>query len=458
MSNMKKINSIYKDILSKVKYDSMNERYYIDIYDYVLYRLNKKQFMKLERICKENNIYLEKLPKIISYKDSDMLFNKLDELKKEISVCSDNEIVNKLNMEIDKIRTMIFEGYQQLIYRFIVMVFNDLDKSMYKDDVIQNCYICLINAIDNFDLTKGVSFRTYLYNYVSNNIIRNGIYANKEMISNSDLVKLIEVRERLEVDRIEITMERLIKETGFDEDRINDLLTLENFLYPDNIEELIGLEQNNDIDYEIDKCIFRELLLKIIDTLPSVIQKEIVIRYYGLDGMGSMNTIELSKEMGINRQLVHYHLSNALDNLKEYNRLKYIKELVCGYTDCEFRDEDVFKNNSKIKYEQLELYLLKQLPYDELLDLISLIEAKNREALSIYLGINNVGVSVDDITKNLGVSFNTYLDRRKRGLISLRKLINEKYIIGNENKDINDSMDYLMYRYLNGSKKRVRSR
>ena len=69
---MNKINSIYKDILSKVKYDSMNERYYIDIYDYVLYRLNKKQFMKLEGICKENNIYLEKLPKIISYKDSDM--------------------------------------------------------------------------------------------------------------------------------------------------------------------------------------------------------------------------------------------------------------------------------------------------------------------------------------------------------------------------------------------------
>ena len=56
MSNLKRINSIYEDILSKVKYDYLYERYYIDVKDYAGYSFTKKQYALLMDECKKRNI------------------------------------------------------------------------------------------------------------------------------------------------------------------------------------------------------------------------------------------------------------------------------------------------------------------------------------------------------------------------------------------------------------------
>ena len=49
----------HKEIFPKVRYDEMLQQYRINIGDYILLRLTKRQFGVLERICQKNNIYLD---------------------------------------------------------------------------------------------------------------------------------------------------------------------------------------------------------------------------------------------------------------------------------------------------------------------------------------------------------------------------------------------------------------
>ena len=50
------------------------------------------------------------------------------------------------------------------------------------------------------------------------------------------------------------------------------------------------------------------------------------------------------------------------------------------------------------------------------------------------------------------------MQRKKDGLRILRRLFKERYINNNSNKDINTTLDYLMYNYLNKPKIKTRKK
>ena len=54
---------LLKEVFTKVKYDKLNDRYYIALEDYGFLNLDPPQLILLKNMCKENNIYLETLPK-----------------------------------------------------------------------------------------------------------------------------------------------------------------------------------------------------------------------------------------------------------------------------------------------------------------------------------------------------------------------------------------------------------
>lgn len=472
MSNLKRIGSIYDDILSKVEYDDVNERYYIDVFDYALFSFDKKNYAKFMMVCNENDIFLEVMPKILNDSKSHELFRNVKKIKEKLNNCSDLLMVKNYEKELCDLRTKLFEGHQLMIWRIIGINFPNIKESMYRDDIIQMGYVYLIRAIDNFDVDKAPSFDWYLSNYVLNNVFRDIKYIDKNIISNRDLIRLLEVRNKLYKDKGKlITLDDLVLETDFGVDKIRKMFTFEELIYFDDVcgmEDLVF--EREVIDYDdlyfdgmLDKYIcdnvFRESLIKIINTLSNELQRDVIIKYYGLDGNGALNTIEISKLFGITRQLAHYSLSEGLDNLRHPLRLKYIKELIEGYTESEFISEDIGeKEIEKNKYEQLELFLLNQLPSEELLEMISLIDCSCQESVLSYLGLVNGDLSYFDKIKKLGISVNTYLKRRDEGLVKLRKIINERYVCNSKNEDIKDLLDYLMYRYLNGFKGKVRIR
>ena len=176
MSLTTNVARFHKEIFPKVRYDKILEQYRINIGDYILLRLTKRQFGVLERICKKNNIYLEKIPEQLSVQESEILFKKLHNLKQELKNTSDSERKQELENQIDKIRTNVFEGHLKMLYVIIYTAFPNLEDNQYKDDILQSAYIYLLNHIDIYNpLISDNTFRNFFCNYAKKHIIENSI-------------------------------------------------------------------------------------------------------------------------------------------------------------------------------------------------------------------------------------------------------------------------------------------
>lgn len=59
----------------------------------------------------------------------------------------------------------------------------------------------------------------------------------------------------------------------------------------------------------------RAVLQALVETLP-LVQRRVVVAYYGLDGQGGCSTGELGRRWGCSRQAIHYHLQRARAHLR----------------------------------------------------------------------------------------------------------------------------------------------
>lgn len=453
----------YKEIFPKVKYDKMLEQYKISLIDYISLKLTKKQFRLLEKICNQNNIFLEKLPELLSIKDTEKLFTRLKYLKDNIEKLSDIKEKETYTNEIFKIRTTLFEGHQQLIYRIIAINIPNLEQSDNKEDIIQSGYIHLLRAIDNYNIDKGIIFRQYIWNYVSNNLLRDSLCIQTGTYMNKELNLIVNARERI----INPTIETLSKETGIEESRIEELLVLSHLLNPENIEEMSEIEENNveliddEMEEQIHQNLLRELLISIIETLPNTNQQKVLLMNYGLIGESPLSEVQISEKLEMFRQRTHQHKEDALYILKNSMRIKYIKELVEGYTQIELSKDYKLPEIDKddLLYEKLELFLLKQLPHEELQEFIQTIDDKYCKVFEYYLELTKeANIPTSEKIKKLGISSSTYMKRIREGLIKIRRLIEEKHVKNNSNENIKNSLDYLMYNYLNKSMQKIKKR
>lgn len=448
MISTKNIEKIYIELISKIRYDSINNIYYIDILDYLKYNLTQKEIKELKIICNKNNILLITLPKILTQKETNLLFDKLIILKEQLNIESNNLKKEQLAKEIYSIRTNIFLGHQLIVYRILLNIYPDIINSQDKEDIIQSGYIDLINAIDSFDPKKAVSFRWYLYQYTSSHIKRTTFYIN------NDLIKLIETREILKEN---ITIEELSQKTKLTETRIKELLVLEQILNPDNIEDINEFSDDNIIELQIYNNIFKELIKMIIETLPNKKQQQVLKLYYGIDNNIARNTNEIAKILGLLRQRVEQHKQDGMDILRHPTRARYIKEIIETYTKDEYQLLKYIETNTILKdktYEQLELFLLSRLPKQELYELINSLNKKYHKVLLTHFELINNEYSYIKKIELLEISINTYLKLKKIGLERLRNIIIEKYSLDKNNE--NSYLDFLMYSYLNQTKIKVK--
>lgn len=462
----------HTEIFPKVKYDQMIGKYKINVSDYILLNLTRRQLKVLERICIKNNILLEKLPEVISIKETDILFTRLNYLKEQIIKYPNDKDTDKNKQEIFKIRTKLFEGHQELIYKILISNIPDLEKSSYKEDIIQSGYENLVRAIDNYNIekSKSTTFRWYLNTYISSKILRSVAYIKKEQYANIDLSKIKASREKLQKELgIIPTITKLSTETGLEETRIKDLLVLEQLLNADSIEEIIENEETTNIDLidyteeeQIYQKLFKDLIMLIIDTLPNDYQKQAIILYYGLNDEYPKSDPQIAKILGLSRQRAEQHRIDAINNLRNPIRAKYIKELVQGYTKISLLKENSnisFIDQNDSSYEKLEVFLSQFLPPEDLIETIMQLEEKYQKILLSHFRLtNDRTLSYPDKIQELGISTSTYLKRKKDGLAKMRQILTKKYILDNQNKDTKYLLDYLMYNYLNKSKVKTRTK
>jgi len=460
----------YKHIFPNIIYDKNLGQYRLNLTAYIPYRLNKRQTGVLERICIKNNIYMEKLPEKLSISEAETLFLKLKSLKEQLKR---NNLSNKEKLTIEKdiykIRTTIFEGHQYLIYKLIMDTYPDLESSQYKEDIIQSCYEYLLHAIDSYDIDKSnnQNFRWYLRVYTTKNIIRN----IKKIINsgkNSDLKNIIDINYQEEEKTGSIpTQEELSILTDLSVQRIKELQTLELILNAESIEELIESEyQEIDSTFDLEEIVNRKLLqdqlILLIDTLPGERQKEVIKLYCGFGKNTSYRTQEIANILGMFRQMVDQHRDNAVESLSDPTRLKYIKKLYENYLNIQLPnidEEQLIIDEETLAYEKLERTLFRSFPKDKLISMINEIDVKYQRVLLIHLDLTGEQYETfKDRVKASKVSVATYMQRKKDGLRILRRLFKERYINNNSNKDINTTLDYLMYNYLNKPKIKTRKK
>lgn len=446
----------YNHILPKIIYDPVLEKYRLNLTAYIPYGLNKRQTGVLERICIKNNIYMEKLPEKLSINEIEELFLKIKKLKEQKNIDE---------QEIYKLRNKIFESNQSLIYQIIMEYYPDLESSPYKEDIIQSGYELLLHAIDRYDIDKSnqQNFRWYLHVYTSKNIIRNIISIINEG-QNKDLTNIITIRNQEEENRGVIpTNEELSILTNLSLERIDELLTLEAILNAESIEELKEneIESTFDLEETVNRKLLQEKLIKLIEILPNENQKEVIKLYCGLDRKDSYRIKEITIMLDMFRQRVDQHRNDAIALLSHPTRLKYIKELYEGYSDIVLptNDEELTIDQYELVYEKLEKHLFTLFPKDELISLINEINPKYQKVLLVHFDLTNeLYETYEDRVKAAKTSSATYMQRKKEGLQQLRKLFEEKYVLNNSNENINTTLDYLMYNYLNKPKIKTRKK
>lgn len=451
----------YKEIFPKLEYDQNLGKYKLNLTAYIPSNLNKRQTGVLERICIKNNIIMEKLPEKITISETEELFIKMKSLKEEIESSNDLEVKKQKEKEYYAIRTKIFESHQHLVYKLIMDTYPDIESSPYKEDIIQSCYEYLLHAIDNYDSNKSnQNFRWYLHMYVSKNIIRTITYIKNNGL-NQDLINIMNIRENEIIQGNNPDNQTLSTLSGLSETRVEELLTLEQILNAENIENLQAFEyQESDFDLEeiVNRKILREKLVKILETLSNEKQIEVIKLYCGLDKLDSYKIIEIAKILDVSRQRADQHRDKAIKFLSEPIRLKYIKELYEGYSDIDLSQiEELSIDETSLVYEKLETILFQYINKEKLISLIELLDKKYKNVLLVHFELTDDQFnSILDKPRKLNISLYTYLQRRKEGLSKLRKLFQEQYVNNNPNKDINTTLDYLMYNYLNKPKTKTK--
>lgn len=455
----------HREVFPKVRYDGMLEQYRINIGDYILLNLTKRQFGVLERICQKNNIFLEKIPKILSVPESSELFTKFQELKRELENDLDYQTKQTIEAQIKQIRNKLFEGHLKLLYIALYKNIPNLEESIYKEDILQSAYICLLNHIDIYNpQVTNKSFRQFFWDYTANNIIKAAIYIQNNSV-NVDYNVMLNAKRKLEQPDL-IAPEELSQSTRLETHRINELMTLEQILNASSLEELVSKEElsqdllDNSQEEQTYLAIFKELLILIIETLPNQMQKDIVIKRYGLDGEEPKKFEQITEVLGLsNRQRVQQINNDALEHLQNSTRAKYIKELVQGYSPiCLSKELEILPiDEESIDYEKLEIYLMKRIPKEELLELIMELDIKYRGLLlSLFELTEEKYTSKEEIYQKNGINYKKYLELKQKGLFHLRTQIKYKYVINNPNENINSVLDYLMYNYLSKGRSKIK--
>ena len=198
----------------------------------------------------------------------------------------------------------------------------------------------------------------------------------------------------------------------------------------------------------------------MLETLPNNLQKEVLIHRYGLNGNEPQKFEQIAANLGIsNRQRAQQLNAEAISNLQNTMRSKYLKELVEGYSEMSFNQELAISpiNEQSTAYETLELFLMKYFKKEELIEFIMLLDVKYRDSLLSHFELNGyTNMTNEEKSRKLGISLGKYQELKRKGLHNLRILIKHKYIVNNPNESINTVLDYLMYNYLYKGRTKVR--
>ena len=228
----------------------------------------------------------------------------------------DNETLVKRIQQGENVNDNMMQLYNQnigLLYRALKR-YNGYDNIIDKDDLIQEAYIYLYEAVSRYEADKGVKFTTYLTNSIKWNIGRD--MRNKRAIKlpeyiYTDISKYMRFLEEYtkEHDK-QPTDKEVIERLGISESRLKTVKNAVNMVGISSMDKLINddmtigdtIKDYNDdiqeIENNIDKDILKTELWKIVESV--LTEEEIkLLKLRFIDGL----TLEkCGKQIGVSKQ------------------------------------------------------------------------------------------------------------------------------------------------------------
>lgn len=190
------------------------------------------------------------------------------------------------------------------------------------DDVFQAGCVGLIKAIDNFDINVGVKFSTYAVPMILGEIKRYLRDGNSLRVSRSirdAAYKVLKVRERLEAQDKEATIETIAKEMQVEVsevvyalDAISDPVSLFDPVYSKSGDTLMLMDQIYDVKNNDEVWTEHVALSEAIESLEEREKKILYLRYYE----GKTQT-EISQEVGISQAQVSRLEKSAINTIRD---------------------------------------------------------------------------------------------------------------------------------------------
>ena len=434
----KEIIKIYEELTRLSTYDKTTKTYYVSKEDYrILGLYNDIRRNKIKQYADTIGVTFDfpnnNLPEI----KGESLFNEYNTIKYIIDTSTNKEEKYILEEKRIKIRNLIVEYNIELIKSIINRKINassieTINNNYQIEELYQMGYEYLLNYIDNHYLEKkDIEF------YIKSLLI---IKIKRELSS--------------EIGISEYAVKELAISLDLEESRVEELLNLDNIINPIGYEQI---DEFNTLDNPLeDRIISKEQQIKIqkiVDTLPTDNQKQLINLFCGLNGEETHTYRGVASKFGVTEGTICHRRKNVLLHLSSPVRTKYIKQVM----DIDLSEEEKnisFENMTTVDkriLKKLEYFLLKQLDKDTL-DLLT-IELPNKLKETLY-------ISLGYIDKDMIENIPDYNNQRKKdqALEYIRNKITEIYVINSKNEEITNYLDYLMYNYLNKPYTKTRTR
>jgi len=447
---------LLKEVLPKIKYDKLNQRYILYLEDYISFNLKASEIKVLRRLCQENDIFLEELPKILSRQETHNLFEQYNQIKEQIKKEPNNI---SLQEKMHEIRNKIVEGHMKLMYKLIYRYFPQINEERDKEDIYQIGYECLIELVDKYDSSKNASFIFLISNYAMQNVVRKA-YKAKGNITNENAAEL--KRFKIAKSRFEEkygrvpTTEELVKVTGLNKDKLEHLFFIERFFDA----ETIDYDELENIPYELIEHDFesREIdiileqnnhLRKALEFLPET-HRRVIRLYYGFEDGKTHTNEEVASIIGnISAQRTQQIREHAIYLLSNSLSGEYLKNIYgTAILNAKQKDGPRALYMHKTFVEDL---FIESISNEELLSIINELAPNYKEIMLLYYGLKD-GTKHDykEISKILKIDANKI--RTMRNICV--DIIIKKYIKRHKLNVKNANIHYLVNDYLNNENKR----
>ena len=253
---------------------------------------------------------------------------------------------------------------------------------------------------------------------------------------------------------INTSLESILEELEVYEEQRENNVDNETIQYPTNISSLIDDTYREQI-YSI---IFKELILKMLETLPND-QKEVLMLHYGFVDNICYSIKEIACKLKLTHQRISLLKEEALNNLKNPIRAKYFQYIINNYTTTIYphmqdniKDEESKKMHKK-KLRYLEELLIRFINKEDLIEVVNDMPLLYKNFSILLFGlIDDITYTRKEIIEKLNLTESKYTLLKEKIMTKTIIALRIKYspverIISEE-----ELLDYLMINYLNSKK------